>query len=175
MTNLLLTGAGISKASLADAVKHGEEYAEGTRTIKDDINAAKSKTKNTLKYIAKDTFVGAAIGTVGYAASKRLIFDTELPKFAQKAISKIKDVPFVKYLAESVSDLAPAVLNVIGQGAKKHPLVFAGLSVLSAVSTFVGLKHVYDLGKDNGKVDQKYDDIVEIRKSQQESNPLIKE
>ena len=167
----ITTIAGVTGTS-AEAVKN---IVNGDATAKDYTNREVTKFRNYLKTCAKQGVASAVACGTGAALGAHMggaDLISKLPKFAQNGINNLLNKDSVKKFATAISDGIEYVGGTFVECAKDHPIAAAAAAGLTVVFSLVGSKIVYDLGKANGKADQKFDDTVQVNKELRTQNPL---
>ena len=155
-----------------------KNIANGEATAKDVTSREMSKFKNFLKSTVKWGVASATVGTAGAVAGLQVLdvidIKSKLPNFAKNAVEKFLNKDSVKKFAEITGDALEGAYTMLAQGAKSHPIAMVAALGISTIGSIVGLKIAYDLGKGNGKADQKYDDTARRREKNIAHNPRIR-
>ncbi len=161
---------GISVAANLGAGALGVKYGNiGKRiqdgaSIKDIRNEAKDKFVNKAKTAGKVAVITTGVGTVGVLggieAATGAISD-KLPQCVKGLLEKAGNSSFVKSMASGFSE----GFSQIASCAKSNPILFTGLAIAGAVGNVLILKTLTSGAKNEGKIEQKYDDILALKNS----------
>lgn len=155
--------------------KDTKAIANGDATLNDVKSREMAKFKNTLKSSAKWGAVSVAASATGAALGARVAgvdIVSKLPKFAQQGIKTVMSNEGVQKFVKLFSKASVGVLETISTVAKKHPAAFAATAIITAGLNLASYKILHDHGKEQGKIEQKFDDTVKINQQLKKENPL---
>ena len=155
--------------------KDTKAIANGDATLNDVKSREMAKFKNTLKYSAKKGGLAVAAGATGAALGARIAgvdIVSKLPKFAQQGIKTVMSNEGVQKFVKAFSKASVEVFENISTVAKKHPAAFVATSIIVSGLQLASYKFFHDHGKEQGKIEQKFDDTVKINQQLKKENPL---
>lgn len=163
MSIAALTGA---TAGTLTAVKYGNagKRIKDGASVKDIRNEGKEKLVNTAKTAGKIAGAAAATSTVSGLATVEILtgkVSAKLPSFVKNLIQKAGNSNLVKNFGEEASFGYAVVSDMI----KAHPLLCAATMAVGAAGSVLIGKAVVDHAKNEGKIEQKYDDILKLKNS----------
>lgn len=154
---------GFTSPAVKTGANTGKRLREGA-SVKDVANETKDKFVNTAKTAGKIAGVTAASGAVCGLASVELLtgkVSAKLPSFAKNLIQKANNSNLMKNFGKA----AGSVYTLAGGIIKTHPLLSAALMTAGTVGSVLIGKAVVDHAKNEGKIEQKYDDIIKLKNS----------
>lgn len=155
--------------------KDTKAIANGDATLNDVKSREMAKFKNTIKTFAKNGALNTAAFATGVGLSARVAgvdIVSKLPKFAQQGIKTVMNNEGVQKFVKLFSKASVDVLEAISTAAKKHPAAFAATTIIAAGLQLAFNKNIHDHGKEQGKIEQKFDDTVKINQQLKKENPL---
>ena len=155
--------------------KDTKAIANGDATLNDVKSREMAKFKNTVKTFAKNGALSAAAGATGVvlgARARGVDIVSKLPKFAQQGIKTVMSNEGVQTFVKAFSKASVGVMETISTVAKKHPAAFAATTIIAAGLQLAYYKNIHDHGKEQGKIEQKFDDTVKINQQLKKENPL---
>ena len=154
---------GFTSPAVKTGANTGKRLREGA-SVKDVANETKDKFVNNAKTAGKLAVTAAGISSIsaltGLEVTKGIV-SKHLPKSITGLVEKAANSDITKQAAEAASGM----LSKAGSFVKAHPIACAGILVTGALGQ-LDFNHILkDGAKNEGKIEQKYDDIIKLKNS----------
>lgn len=158
----LSVAANLTAGTLGTNPTRAAKKLKDGASVKDIVSESRDKFVNRAKTAGKAGVVLAGAGATGALAGLEMttgVISKHLPKCVTNLVEKAATSNVVKSAANMIAE----GLSTAGTFVKAHPIACAAVLAAGTIGQLIFNNIVKDGAKNEGKIEQKYDDILDLK------------
>lgn len=160
---LTLAKSGAGVIGLTKYGNFGKRLKDGA-SVKDVLGEKVDKFANRAKTAGKAGVVLAGVGATGMFTGLELSTGT-VSKHLPKCVTNLVEKAASSNVLKNAADIAAESFSSLGSFIKAHPVAAAVVFTVGTVGQIVYDNILKNGAKNEGKIEQKYDDIIKIKEA----------